>query len=154
MMFPKTTDVPWRCFHCDEVFTDQTEARDHFGCSVYDTPACQLTKDEKGVVGLLRQALAELARYHEEDTDMIRETYKLGSKHETEKRQRGEDGYARGLRDARHPFKLLSAARKAIEILSRDSAAYTKERQINSTTFVGKSILLLHDAIKEVESVP
>lgn len=30
----------WRCFHCDEVFTDRTAARRHFGDVLDDMPAC------------------------------------------------------------------------------------------------------------------
>lgn len=31
----------WRCFHCDEVFTDEAAARDHFGETPATVPACQ-----------------------------------------------------------------------------------------------------------------
>ena len=30
----------WRCFQCDELFTDEVAARDHFGQSVLLSPLC------------------------------------------------------------------------------------------------------------------
>jgi hypothetical protein len=32
----------WRCFHCDEVFTDAVEAREHFGADETKDAACRL----------------------------------------------------------------------------------------------------------------
>lgn len=51
----------WRCFHCDEVFTDRRAAWAHFGddylCSA-DVPACidPLRSDEKRRLTELREA--------------------------------------------------------------------------------------------------
>lgn len=36
----------WRCFHCDEVFTDEAEAREHFGASMDAQVACRLSRDD------------------------------------------------------------------------------------------------------------
>jgi len=33
--------LPWRCFHCDEVFEDQLAAREHFGPTMRSVPVCQ-----------------------------------------------------------------------------------------------------------------
>jgi len=110
----------WRCFHCDEQFTDPTEAMEHFGDQLYDTPACQLTKDEKGLVGLLREAHFQLRRYQSEDSASYREFYSLGSAHSTALMREEEKGYARGLRDGRteHPqpvtSELLEAAKEVL----------------------------------------
>lgn len=43
---------PWRCFHCDEVFTDRQAAVDHFGISENDKPGCvvALTETQKAIV--------------------------------------------------------------------------------------------------------
>lgn len=90
----------WRCFHCDEVFTDAEEARDHFGYmedGVGERTACQLTKDEKGLVCLLRDAWAELRRYHEEDTSLHRSLWSLSSDAESKRRDWGDKEYARGV---------------------------------------------------------
>lgn len=97
-------DKPRRCFHCDEVFFNVADARNHFGYmedGAYEEPGCKLTKDEKGLVGLLREAWAELRQYHEQDTPLFRQLYSLGGAHEIAKRQEEEAGYARGLRDGR-----------------------------------------------------
>jgi len=100
----KEAPPSWRCFHCDEVFTDREEAAEHFGYmedGAAEATACQLTKDEKGLVGLLRDAWACLRRHHEEDTDLHRALFSLGSKAETDKRAWGDKEYARGLADGR-----------------------------------------------------
>lgn len=91
----------WLCFHCDEIFTDPSEAAEHFGNALYDTPACQLTKDEKGLVGLLREAHFQLRRYQDEDSQSYREFYSLGAAHSTALMREEEKGYARGLADGR-----------------------------------------------------
>jgi hypothetical protein len=36
------TPKEWRCFHCDELFTEEAEAREHFGTDESKTPACRL----------------------------------------------------------------------------------------------------------------
>ncbi len=36
----------WRCFHCDEVFTDKAEALEHFGADESKDPACRITADD------------------------------------------------------------------------------------------------------------
>jgi len=39
----------WRCFHCDEVFTDEAKARIHFGPELGSTPTCQVRdRDDVG----------------------------------------------------------------------------------------------------------
>jgi hypothetical protein len=34
----------WRCFHCDEVFTDPESAADHFGLNATAPTACVMDK--------------------------------------------------------------------------------------------------------------
>lgn len=114
----------WMCFHCDEVFADRALAAEHFGWSEHAEVACRLNEVEGGVVALLRQAHAELSAYRDEDTKLIREVYGLGSKHQTEKREANEKGYADGLRDGRaeSPPSTPTAREQALE------AALTKVR--------------------------
>lgn len=58
----------WRCFHCDETFTNYVEARNHFGWTPADgAPVCRVdggTAREiyrlKRVEELLRKEIAEL----------------------------------------------------------------------------------------------
>lgn len=93
----------WRCFHCDEVFTNYEAAAAHFGVQIdscADEVACKLTTQEKTLVEMLREAQAELRRYHQEDTEQFRMFYALGASHGTALRQEEEKGYQRGLRDS------------------------------------------------------
>jgi len=41
--------LEWRCFHCNEVFTNPKAARDHFGVDSEYQPGCidELTLDQK-----------------------------------------------------------------------------------------------------------
>lgn len=88
----------WRCFHCDETFTDKSLAADHFGSLVNDTAACRI---DGGLAFAFRRQQQELDRYRAEDTGMIREVYALSSRHESEKREWGDKEYAKGLADGR-----------------------------------------------------
>lgn len=81
----------WRCFHCDEVFTDFAEAELHFGRSEYHTPVCQIDATQ------LRDLERQLHSYHEEDTDLHRALHKQEAEHAVALRREEEKGYARGL---------------------------------------------------------
>lgn len=100
----------WRCFHCDEVFTDREAAADHFGIQIdglADEVGCKLTEQEGGILKMLREAQEELRRYHEEDSNMARTFHALGAEHSVALRTEEEKGYARGLADAKkHPEEL------------------------------------------------
>lgn len=85
--------LPWRCFHCDETFTDAAAAALHFGTTQMQQPACQLN------IKWLRYVERQLERYRDEDTDLHRQMHAMASRHQTELRQEEEKGYARGLRD-------------------------------------------------------
>jgi hypothetical protein len=68
----------WRCFFCDEVFTNSKDAYDHFGdesvCGS-DVPACvdPLRADEKALMKEFRSAvkLAREGMHHEERADEL-----------------------------------------------------------------------------------
>lgn len=76
----------WRCFHCGDVFTDEAEAREHFGADYDVDPACAIKADEGGLVGEIRRLEAEVLRvcgerneyendarlWHESEADRIR----------------------------------------------------------------------------------
>ena len=89
----------WRCFHCDEVFTDRAAALEHFGSSTLDEPACQTD------AARLRTLEKELRRYRDEDTDLHRQVEHLTTEHQTALRREEEMGYARGLRDGQELAK-------------------------------------------------
>jgi hypothetical protein len=84
----------WRCFHCDEVFTDAAEARAHFGDTLYRDSACQIPVER------FREIEQEITRYRLEDTDLHREMQRLTAEHAVALRREEEKGYARGLKDA------------------------------------------------------
>lgn len=86
----------WRCFHCDEVFTNSKEASLHFGETASATPVCQIGPKE------LRDMQEELSRYRDEDTDLHRQIANMQSQHQIALRQAEESGYSKGLRDGRN----------------------------------------------------
>jgi hypothetical protein len=98
---PGIADV-WRCFYCDETFTDRAAAELHFGpggALRQDQPACRINIAEY-------RAMEEIVRrYADDDSDMHRAMYRMQSEHAVALRRAEEDGYARGLRDAvLHPM--------------------------------------------------
>jgi hypothetical protein len=83
----------WRCFHCDEIFTDYEEALLHFGEDRTLDPACQID------VKILREMERQLARYRAEDLDKDRAFYRMQAEHTVALRKAEEEGYRRGLVD-------------------------------------------------------
>lgn len=110
----------WRCFHCDEVFTDRAEAQDHFGPSEQQIPACFI--DVRHVRWLEEQH----RRNVEDDTEALRTIRGLAGEHEELRRRAEEQGYARGLADAKkHPEELGLAA---LSSLSPELEAWSRAR--------------------------
>ena len=91
----------WRCFHCDEVFQDEDDARQHFGSYTLDEPGCQLNALEGGILALYREAQKELMKYREEDHESYRAFHALGAAHTVALMRAEEKGYERGLADGR-----------------------------------------------------
>jgi hypothetical protein len=95
----------WRCYHCDEVFTDAACARQHFGITEEQVPACQIRGSEGGLVKALRQAEEALfeatARLHAESADGLAAYRAHLTRHENAVRTAEEVGYNRGVNDAR-----------------------------------------------------
>lgn len=89
----------WRCFHCDEHFTDAAAAELHFGKSERETPACQI---DGGVLAEVRRQEVELGHYREEDSAKDREMARLRSGHEIALRRAEEAGYAKALKDTNY----------------------------------------------------
>lgn len=100
------TDEPrlhdyWRCFHCDSVFTDKEQAALHFGVSEHDAPACLINIDH------VRWLEEQHRRAVDEDTQALRTVRSMTSDHERLRRSAEEEGYAKGIADARkHPEDL------------------------------------------------
>jgi hypothetical protein len=83
----------WRCFYCDEVFTDPDDAWVHFGDDHMSDAACQAD------VRAVREMERELARYRAEDSDKDRDMYRMQAEHAAALRRAEEEGYRRGLVD-------------------------------------------------------
>lgn len=68
------SDKSWRCFHCDEVFTDEASARDHFAIEGIP-PMCvdPLTKDEKARMVVVRKLESELVKWRAENEQLDHE---------------------------------------------------------------------------------
>ena len=89
----------WRCFHCDEVFTDRACAAVHFGDDDGATPACRVAADLVGLVEMIRKQESELDAFRREETASYREFYALGAAHHQAVRRAEEAGYAKALAD-------------------------------------------------------
>lgn len=89
----------WRCFHCQEVFTDPDEAEAHFGPDMLDEPICQIPDLAK----LCRDQQKELRNLRSEDfSQSSKEIYAMGAKHHRELIEAEQKGYDAGLRDGRN----------------------------------------------------
>lgn len=86
----------WRCFHCDEIFTDYNSARVHFGDSIVCTPLCQMSGQ------MVRNIEESLRKYRDEDTDLHRHISRIETEMQIAVGRANEKGYADGLRDANH----------------------------------------------------
>lgn len=96
--------IHWRCFHCGDAFTKAQErwAREHFGRDQGELPVCQMRiPGEHHLLTALRSAQDDLARYHAEDSDLMRAIYSMQADHAAALRREEERGYARGLAAAR-----------------------------------------------------
>jgi len=100
----------WRCFHCDDVFTDRVAALEHFGSNQGETPACKLSALEGGLVKIIRDQAAELHSYREEDNAMARTFYALGGEHYVKERAAEEAGYAKALEQVAKPLAIAIVA--------------------------------------------
>ena len=97
-----TNNLPWRCFHCDEVFMNGDEARLHFGNSLDALPVCQVDAAKlRELEQQLRDKEDQLRSYREEDTELHQQIRSIESQHDTAIRRAEESGYAKGLRDGK-----------------------------------------------------
>lgn len=93
----------WTCFHCGETFTTPGGAEVHFGAKPIATPGCQIkVGEERGLLMALRKAEEELERYRAQDSEIERAMYKQQAAHLIALMRAEEQGYARGLKDARN----------------------------------------------------
>ena len=94
---PEGESLYWRCFYCDEVFTDRESAHLHFGAGgIFDhkEPACKID------IAAYRAMEETVRRYQEEDAPIHRQMHRMAGEHAVALRRAEELGYARGVRDA------------------------------------------------------
>lgn len=96
----------WRCFHCDQFFSDADAAEKHFGASEYCEPECQISRDR------FEAMQAELDRYREEDGPKDLQMRAMEAQQARALRDAEEQGYYRGVRDMRDR---VEAIRMAVE---------------------------------------
>jgi hypothetical protein len=99
----------WRCFHCDEVFTDRVAAAEHFGCEIQDAPFCkQLADDDKALLKVIADQATQIFQWHNESTPADKLYYEFRSQVSQQAIKSEELGYRRGLNDGRRDwFKIL-----------------------------------------------
>jgi hypothetical protein len=88
--------IEWRCFQCDEVFTDEACAKLHFGEYQDCTPICKVGAER------YRDLENQLASYRSESDAASKAFYALGAEHSQALIREEQRGYDKGLRDARH----------------------------------------------------
>ncbi|WP_421793520.1 hypothetical protein [Hydrocarboniphaga effusa] len=109
----------WRCFHCDDFFTDWIQARNHFGHTPEDgAPVCKTERSTDSTVYHLKR---QLELYQREDTELHRALHARDAEHRTALIREEEKGYARGLRDAQHSVLVRHAAELMVAAQCDDS---------------------------------
>ncbi len=93
----------WRCFHCDELFTNPKHARAHFGVDEGTPPGCVavLRHGESHLLARIRDLTEQLSRYYSEDSDLMRWSQGREADHRAALIREEERGYERGCRDMR-----------------------------------------------------
>lgn len=89
----------WKCFHCDELFTNRAHAAEHFGWNEGAIPACRIRGSEGHLVTYIRRLEAELTSYRNESDDITKAWLAKEAEHAEALRREEEKGYARGVRD-------------------------------------------------------
>ena len=91
----------WRCFHCGDVFLNPKHAASHFGVDQLQEPGCVavLRRGESHLLDRIRDLEQQLARYQNEDSDIMRWAAAKSSDHATALIREEERGYAKGVAD-------------------------------------------------------
>jgi hypothetical protein len=90
----------WRCFHCDDVFTREQDAAEHFGGTMGALAACQIKGHEHFLVREIRELERQVAMWVDERVPVLLALEAMRTEHADALRREEEIGYARGLRDA------------------------------------------------------
>lgn len=91
----------WRCFFCNETFTNPAHAAEHFGVQegVSDIPACKIKGHEGHLITYIRKLQAELRRYDEEQDHLTLAWLSMQAEHAEELKRAEDKGYGRGVQD-------------------------------------------------------
>lgn len=89
----------WRCFHCDAVFRNVSEAAIHFGADEAATCACVLPH-EQHLVEHIRDLEGRLDEYREDRDGILKSIMTMEATHRSALQREEEKGYERGLYDA------------------------------------------------------
>ena len=108
--------LPWRCFHCGEVFYTRQDAADHFGQDEFEPVACVqvLTETQRALVEDRRHWRHEALRLGQREEQL---QYQLAQQ-DWELRHFGKD--VRSLSQARMRFQDEVAARRSAEAKVRE----------------------------------
>ncbi|MCA1490148.1 hypothetical protein I6F11_04340 [Ensifer sp. NBAIM29] len=107
----------WRCFHCDDVFTEERQARLHFGCDEISEPACKIKAGAEGsMLEALRRAEADaeraIAGMHDESSEGWKAYHNIAGRLREQVEAAENLGYERGLAEARALSSLEPAGRE------------------------------------------
>lgn len=103
----------WRCFHCDEVFTDKATAAEHFGHDELCEPACKIDAAEY-------RRMEDVHRQHLNETDEASRLYY--AQQDANRRAlvaEEQKGYDRGLADGRAQVAELEAGLRGLVVFYR-----------------------------------
>ena len=110
--------VTWRCYFCDETFTDPKEAGAHFGAENYREPLCKLATVEGGLAAHIAGLESEVDKLRrqafDEDSAAERAHFGREADHARALVEAEQKGYERGLRDAGLPETIAEIKRNAI----------------------------------------
>lgn len=110
------TRKSWRCFHCNETFTNPKHAATHFGTDEAATPACKLTQSETHLIAYIRQLERDLTQYRHEDSHILRAIQAKEFEQQQALTQAEEHGYNKGVQEAKQQLKQeIETLRKALQ---------------------------------------
>lgn len=94
----------WRCFHCDELFTSERCARNHFGSNEDRKPACIIKAGgESSLVAALRDAEDQVEQWmmavHNENTESAKAYYAQQSRHREQITAIEVSAYEKGIKE-------------------------------------------------------
>jgi hypothetical protein len=144
----------WRCFHCDEVFTDEAEAKFHFGVrgdgDVEDVAACQLTRED---VESIREMQAEVdeARADQRVANVDAEAYHQLSSELARLFDGARTGHGAWLKWEAMEGRALAAEERANDLLSKLEFVQNEKSQLRKQ--VAELQTALHQSVPKRETI-